>query len=286
MTTEKHQIDQLDHYITALQQGNEGGENPLIDDLFNLSESITATNAVKQKIEDTMSNNTIQYQPQRVVMKRLATIAAMLVITIGVTMSVPSLRSQAEQLFNLFTQGQTNVDPATHPTAEPPADASFIATPAPDNSQVGLTLAEVESAIANVPEITFNLQTPSVVPEGFTYHSGMVLPRGNMVSLHYACTDYLADFSLNIADLNNTSSSYAHPIGADATIEQVTVNGQAAEYVRGEFGLDGQWNSNLPIHILTWTANDTFYKVYARQQDGSACAIDRDTVLEIANSVK
>ena len=124
------------------------------------------------------------------------------------------------------------MNPGMEPTALPPEDESLIAPARGPNAQVGLSLEQVNAAVA-ASEIAFTVQTPGYLPEGFAYSDGIVHTFGRMIILNYFCSDRLTSLSLIMGDLTNPADvRWEQPVGADAEVVAVQVGGTNAEYVR------------------------------------------------------
>jgi hypothetical protein len=72
------------------------------------------------------------------------------------------------------------------------------------------------------------------------------------------------------------------PLGASSTSEAVTINGQAGEYVRGDYGIDGLWDATAPVQTLAWRADDVLYIITTYEQN---IKIPQADLIAIAESI-
>jgi hypothetical protein len=255
--------EQLDRYIDAAQRGKHTpNEYPFLDQLFAVAEGIEAGARLEKRIRHSMNTPTVV---QRHV--RWASVAAVLVLVVLAFMTVPPLRSLARELVNVFVVQETDQDPALQPTIAPPAGVKPD-EPLGSDAPVGLSLDQIRAQVAASAEITFDVVTPAYVPAGFGFDSGMVDDFGRMVLLTYVSGDRLSLFDVRMYDLGNPNPAVdvAFPLGSSSTIEEVTIGGQAGQYVRGAYGADGTWDRAKPIQTLAWRGGEVLYVITTHEQ--------------------
>jgi hypothetical protein len=276
--------EQLDRYIDASQQGKATpAEYPFVDQLLAMARSIEAKPTLTERIRKTMQTEKVVRRPVR-----WAAVAAALVLVLAAFATVPELRSFARSIVSFFAVQETDQNPALRPTVAPPPgvtpEAAF-----PDNPPYSLTLDQIQAQVAASSDITFDVLPPSYLPADFQYDAGMVHEFGRMVVLTYVTADRLSLFHLRMYDAANPNPEVTVglprvqlPVGASSTIEAVTVNGQAAEYVQGDYGLDGAWDDSAPVQNLAWRAGDVLYVITTYEQN---TRISKAELLAIAESI-
>jgi len=276
---DQHAAEQLDMYINASQQGKRTQEEfPFVDQLLAMAKSIEAGPTIREKVIKTMNARTVVYR--RV---RWASIAAAIALVLAAFMTVPALRSFASNILTVFAVQETDQNPALKPTVEPPAGVSPDDLPGSKPSW-GLSLDQIEAQVAASSDITFDVVTPSYLPAGFQFDAGRVDEFGRLVSLTYVSVDRLSLFDVRMYDLSNPNPAVEVelPLGASSTSEAVIINGQAGEYVRGDYGLDGLWDATAPVQTLAWRADDVLYIITTYEQN---IKIPRADLIAIAESI-
>jgi hypothetical protein len=271
--------ERLDMYINASQQGKRTQEEfPFVDQLLAMAKSIEAGPTIREKVIQTMNTRTVVYR--RV---RWASIAAAIALVLAAFMTVPALRSFASNILTVFVVQETDQNPALKPTVEPPAGVSPEELPGSKPSW-GLSLDQVKAQVAASSDITFDVATPSSLPTGFGFDAGRVDEFGRLVSLTYVSADRLSLFDVRMYDLANPNPAVEVelPLGASSTSEAVSINGQAGEYVRGDYGIDGLWDATAPVQTLAWRADDVLYIITTYEQN---IKIPRADLIAIAESI-
>jgi hypothetical protein len=264
---EQHAAEQLDRYINASQRGKRTEEvYPFVDQLFAMAKSIEAGPTLGEKVKRTMDTKAVVYRPLRWV-----TVAAAIALLLTAFLTVPALRSFASNILTIFAVHETDENPALQPTAPPPVGVNpndSRGDMVGPNPSWGLTLEQVEAQVAASSDITFDLVTPSYLPTGFSFDAGMVDEFGRMVQLIYVSADHLSLAMARMYDLANPNPAVevAPPLGASSTIETVTINGHTGQYVQGDYGVDGLWDSSAPVQTLAWQANDVLYIITTHEQ--------------------
>lgn len=281
---DQHAAEQLDTYINASQQGKRTHEEfPFVDQLFAMATSIEAGPIVRERLNRTMDTKTVVYRPIR-----WASVAAAIVLVLVAFMTVPALRSFARDIFTVFSVQETDQNPALKPTVAPPAGVD-PADVDPDeafgpNPSWGQTLDQIEARVAGSSDITFDVLTPSYLPADFSFDAGLVDEFGRMVQLIYVSADRLSLFHVRMYDLANPNPAVEVelPLGASSTIEAATINGQAGQYVQGDYGADGSWDASAPVQTLAWRAGDVLYIITTYEQN---IKISQADLLAIAESI-
>ena len=272
--------EQLSAYIDASQQGRQTLEEfPIIDQLLAVARSIEAKPTLKVRMVHATDAKPI-VRPHL----RWVGVAAAVLLVVATFMTVPALRSFAWNIITVFSVQETDQDPALEPTVAPPAGVGHEDTPG-RNPSWGLTLDQVDAQVTASSELTFDLVTPSYLPAGFAFDAAIVDEFGRMVLLTYLSADRLTLFHLRMYDLANPNPAVevGFPMGASSTIEAVTVNGQAAQYVQGDYGADGTWDAAAPVQTLAWRGGDVLY-VLATYEQG--IKISHEDLVAIAESIE
>ncbi len=276
--------EELDRYIDASQQGSETqAEYPFVEQLLAMARSIEARPTLRERIMRTVKTEQVVRRPVR-----WASVAAALVLVLAAFATVPDLRSFARSIFSIFAVQETDENPLLRPTVTPPPgvtpEAAFR-----QSVPHGLTLDQIRGQVAASSDITFDVLPPSYLPADFQYDAGMVDEFGRMVVLTYVTADRLSLFHLRMYDLANSNPEVSVglprvqlPVGASSTIEAVTVDGQAAEYVQGDYRLDGSWDDSAPVQNLAWRAGDVLYVITTHEQN---TRISKADLLAIAESI-
>lgn len=276
---EQRAAEQLDRYISASQKGKQTTEAvPFVDQLLAMAKSIEAGPTLEKKVIRRMETKTVVYRPLR-----WATVAAAIALLLAAFLTVPALRSFASNIFTVFAVQETDQNPALRPTIEPPADVNPSDTFGP-NPSWGLTLEQIEAQVAASSDITFKMVTPSYLPADFGFDAGIVDEFGRLVLLTYVSADRLSLFMVRMFDLANPNPAVEvkPPLGASSTIEAVTINGQAGEYVQGDYGVDGLWDDTAPVQTLAWHDGDVLYIITTQEQN---IRISRADLIGIAESI-
>lgn len=279
------QHDKLDAYIDERQSS---GEFPIVDELFATAEELKASPALRLRIEQ----GAAQVQP-RMRIPRVAVALAALVIVLAALMNVPSVRAFAGELLrSVFVVYESN--PALEPTAMPPDNppADSVAegpivlpdgqvvqpvTEAPTVSE-GLSLAELQAEVAN--SLSYDLLVPAYLPPGYTYDTGMVSAFATWSSQIYMNEDRTSSLSLNLYDADQQNVVVSIPVGPEAGVRAVTVNGYPGEYAQGDYDLNGNWDATLPMQYLVWQQGDVLVVMNLHQQGGSLSLADMIAVAE------
>jgi len=215
---------------------------------------------------------------------RWASVAAALVLVLAAFATVSALRTGTRNFVSVFAVQETDQNPALRPTVAPPPGVSTDVAPG-QNPSHNLTLDQIQAQVTASSDITFDVVLPSYLPADFTYDAGMVNDFGRMVMLTYVTADRLSLFHLRMYDMANpnTAAEVQLPLGASSNIEAVTVNGQAAEYVQGDYGLDGSWDASAPVQTLAWRAGDVLYIITTYEQNTRISRVD---LVAIAESIR
>ena len=276
---DRQAAEQLDRYIDASQQGTQTQEEyPFVDELLTMAKSIEAGPTLGERVTNRMNARIVFHRPVRWAMA-----AAALVLILGAFLTVPAVRSFARSIIGVFSIQETDQNPALRPTIAPPPGASTD-EPSGPNPVDGLTLEQVRAEVAASSELTFDVVTPSYLPASYSYETGMVDGFGRMVLLTYVSADRLNLFHLRMYDLANPNPAVNVdvPLGASSAIEAVTVNGQAADYARGDYGADGSWDATAPVQHLAWRDGGVLYFISTHEQ---STEISQDDLLAIAESL-
>jgi hypothetical protein len=271
--------EQLDRYIDASQQGSETqAEYPFVEQLLAMARSIEARPTLRERITRTVQTEKVVRRPVR-----WATVAVAVVLVLAAFATVPDLRSFARSIFSIFAVQETDENPLLMPTVAPPPGVTPEVT-FRENPPHNLTLDQVQAQVAASADITFDVLPPSYLPGDFQYDAGMVHEFGRMVVLTYVSADRLSLFHLRMYDLANPNPAVKVelPLGASSTIEAVSVNGQAAQYVQGDYGVDGSWDASAPVQTLTWRDGDVLYTITTHEQN---TRISTRELLAIAESI-
>jgi hypothetical protein len=217
-----------------------------------------------------------------------AAIAALLLV-LAAALMIPAVRASASALFRFFVPGETDANPGMQPTVVPPAQGAGESSEHSE-SLSGLTLDQVIAAVEADEVFTYDVRVPGSLPAGMVYADGIVDSFGRMVILNYVCEeDRLAVLSLTMRGLANPNPmvdpSTALEVGSSATVQPVDINGVAGEYVQGDFGLDGNWDSRLPVQTLSWQYGEVLYRLRSYVQAGSACSVTQDDLIATAASL-
>ncbi len=278
---EQRAAEQLDRYINASQQGKPTEEAvPFVDQLLAMAKSIEAGPTLEKKVIRSMETKTVVYRPLR-----WATAAAAIALLLAAFLTVPALRSFASNILTVFAVQETDRNPALQPTVTAPAGVSVNPSAAqPPKSTWVSTLEQIEAQLAASSEITFDLVTPSYLPAGFEFDAGVVDAFGRMVLLTYVSADRLSLVMVRMHDMANPNPAVEvkSPLGASSTIEAVIINGQAGEYVQGDYGLDGLWDDTAPVQTLAWRAGDVLYIITTHEQN---TRISQAKLIGIAESI-
>jgi hypothetical protein len=158
------------------------------------------------------------------------------------------------------------------------------------NSPVGYAKIEKKIEIFKPEKLTleeaqqhldFPIRTPAYLPDGYRYESVMLPPPlpdtepkdakvigMKMVSLHYTdpqdnrltITQHLME-----GDIENTQMSMEMLVGK-GSVQQVSINGQLAQFIIGAWKHDGTWDMNDASHTLTWSDTEgRSYEILANQ---------------------
>jgi len=278
---EQRAAEQLDRYISASQQGKQTKEAvPFVDQLLAVAKSIEAGPTLGEKVIRRMETKTVVYRPLR-----WAAVTAAIALLLAAFLTVPALRSFASNILTVFAVQETDHNPALQPTVTAPAGVSVNPsdTRRPQPTWVS-TLEQVEAQVAASSEITFDLVTPSYLPAGFQFDAGVVDEFGRMVLLTFVTADRLSLFMVRMHDMANPNPAVEvkSPLGASSTIEAVTINGQAGEYVQGDYGVDGLWDDTAPVQTLAWRAGDVLYVITTHEQN---IRIPQAELIDIAASI-
>lgn len=262
--------DKLDAYI---DQQTPTGEYPIVDQLFASASQIQASPALRRLIAAGAIERT-----RSVRLPHYAAAAAVLVISLVALFSVPGLRAAAAELLGVFVPTEQN--PAQEPTVAPPPDYQPMETGGGPEVLSGLTMDELKAEVADA--LPYELRTPGWLPEGYHYDSGMVSAFASWASLIYVSEDRLSVIQINIYDPNNDAIRVNIPVGPDAVMETVSINGQPGEYVRGDYDLDGNWDSSRPVYRLMWRAEGLLFLLTLDQSSGNVTLQD---LIQVAESI-
>lgn len=276
---DRYAADQLDLYIDASRRGRRGeAEFPFVDQLLALAESIEAKPTLKERLTLAEHNKPVAHRPIR-----WAGAAALIAVALLMFMTVPALRTFAHDILRVFAVQETDRDPSLQPTAAPPAGENPVDIQHPNPSH-GLTLEQVRAEVAASDDITFDVATPSHLPTGFGFDAGIVDEFGRMVILTYVSADRLSTFHVNMYDLANPNPAVevALPVGATSHVEEITIGGQAGEYVQGAYDADGTWDAEAPVQTLAWATRDVQYVLTTHEQN---VELSRASLIAIAESI-
>jgi hypothetical protein len=212
-----------------------------------------------------METKTVVYRPLR-----WATVAAAIALLLAAFLTAPALRSFASNILAVFAVQETDQNPALEPTVTAPAGVSANPSDARGpNPSWGLTLDQVEAQVAASSDVTFKVVTPSYLPADFQFDAGIVDEFGRLVLLTYVSADRLSLFDVRLYDLANPNPAVEVkvPVGASSIIEAVTINGQAGQYARGDYGTDGAWDATAPVQTLTWRDGGVLYIITTHEQN-------------------
>jgi hypothetical protein len=273
---DQHDAERLDAYISATQRGKRTTEEyPFVDQLFAMAESIDVGPKLREKVFQTMNTKTLVYHRFR-----WATVAAAIALVLVAFITVPALRSFASDLFNIFAVQESDQNPALQPTVAAPPEGAVSGESIGPKVSWGLTLEQMEAKIDASTKISLELLTPSYLPPGFSFDSGMVDENGRMLLLIYVSDDRLTNFTLRTYDL--TKGQVEFPLGASSTIEKMTVNGLTGQYVQGDYSADGSWDPDAPVQNLAWRDGDVLYSITTYEQN---VKISQAELLAVAESI-
>jgi hypothetical protein len=192
-------------------------------------------------------------------LRHLAAVAAVLALVIFTTLTVPPLRTLAQEVLNvLFQRTETNTVPFETPVVMDvrPTPIALVTEAAP----AGELLAEA------IAQAGFVVKQPAYVPEGYVLTHAGYDSVANHVSLFYARNG----IGLVIVQIP-ADSAEPLDVGATAEITSVTVNGATGQYVEGGWKVNPEvsgdtmtltekvWDADFPFQQLRWHEGDMVY---------------------------
>ena len=203
---------------------------------------------------------------------------AITLLVVAIVLAVtPAGRAFAEGLFHFFARSQSNTLPlppeqimAPLPTSTPqptralallPAGQVIALTPTPtatpeppvvSDEMQNLTIVEARSYA------DFDLYEPASLPRDYRLTRIAYDPEQQAVQLFYASPQAGAGEFFQITEGKKLAP---FSVGASAKVEKVNVQGQPAEFVRGQwFVYDGAsesvWEDNANVYTLRWQADE------------------------------
>jgi hypothetical protein len=127
----------------------------------------------------------------------------------------------------------------------------------------------------------FSYELPTWVPDGYTLNQEIGKSvSGSWISLGWGSPDGLTSYELLVEKEYN---GYTLPAG-EGSAEEITINGQPAYLVRGDWGADGQWDPRGGITI-GWQLDGHFYRMDYGQLEPERYTVtsidgDMDAILE------
>lgn len=143
-----------------------------------------------------------------------------------------------------------------------------------------LPLSEVQ------PQISFAIRRPSWVPTGYTLAGAMVVNSGYVRLAYYNGFDQrgLPKGAIGLVEIQGlTTTHYTFP---DSRVEETTVNGHPATYIRGSWQGNGNngglsWNDAADLYTISWQADGMTFMLQADET-----GLGRADVMRIADSVR
>jgi hypothetical protein len=214
--------------------------------------------------------------------QRFATAAAIIAILAAATLTIPPLRTLAEDVLNLlFSRTPSDTVPFATPVV-----VDMQPTPISDaQTYVPLSIEEA-GAIAG-----YEIHVPTFVPDGYVLTSvGYDDPATRQTSLFYAKDGYGVVIAQTPAELAKPLE-----VGATAAIQTVQIGSAVGEYVEGAWRVNPEVNGDtMTLTERTWDADFRFQQLRWQQGDrvywmmsvpGQRSDLNLDDWLAIARSL-
>lgn len=216
--------------------------------------------------------------------RRMGTVAAILVVTLLAFLTVPPLRTFAQEMWDaLFIRAESDVEtyptPTILPALEPTPTLAVIPTSPP--ADVDMWRAQVD----------FQINEPGWLPPNYVLHDVYASQEW-----HYASLFYYDDTGYGVSLIIHPLE-YLEPlsVGASADIIDVDIHGVTGQYVPGGAWVmmtqqDGDttifngevWDSTIPHQQLRWVADGLDYRL---STGIAASNLTMDDLIRIAESV-
>lgn len=209
--------------------------------------------------------------------RRLLAPSLALILLVALLAASPQGRMFAQQIIRFFTRASS--DTVTEPTVIP-----FVEV------QEYSTLEEAESAIG------FLARTPKTLPTGYTLNVIKVDWTKRALIIIYRGPANATPVMTPQMTLTQQEMPFDDLIGPSAEIEEVSVNGDAAEYVYGgwlyiESSSDLQekefhWEESfVPAQTLRWMSDDFYFSVSFVGSDTQPGFLSQQGLIKVAESI-
>jgi hypothetical protein len=261
-------------------------------------------------------------QPDKPSLKVWQIIAGVIIVLILISLGIPSVRASISSWLGISVApaAQVTISPVTleaiatsTPTQAVASDE--LSTPTPGSSSSSstqsITLSMVQAAstsgttldLTNLTNQTgWNVQVPSLIPEGYQFQSAYFDTTNKMLILTYlvtrplpGATDPALTSSETITLLEAKTNNYVPmQIAPNTNVEDVQVNGVTAVFTLG--GWDTQfikdnsepgggkmvssWRNDLPVKNLYWQAGDIYYLLVTADE-----SVTQQDLVDMAASV-
>jgi len=215
-------------------------------------------------------------------LRPLATAAAAVLALLVLTLTVPPLRTLAQELLNLlFNRTDSNTL-----VYETPVSYDIQPTVVGGVAYVPSTSVEAVEALAG-----FDVRVPSVMPEGYTLVDVSYDEVANQTSLMYV----RSGIALVIVQIPS-ASAYPLNVGATAQMVSVPIGDSVGQYVEGNWIAEPQiegttatvsessWDSTFPFQQLRWEADG--YVFWMMSAAGQHSDLTLDEWVQIAESLR
>ena len=215
------------------------------------------------------------YQPRKAIILLIA-----ISLVLGIVLVAPSFNVLAFRIAQFFTS-----------TTE---ESVLIELPIYENlEQEGYPLTTLSEAIE---QANFMPQTPSKLPEGYTFTGANYHPIRQSITLNYATkTGSILRITQRPVGIEYQS------ISVHAKVEKVQIGDEVGEYVRGGWRasapektpsqktitVQATWDPETNIHFLRWQEEDILFEILFSSSDLDIIhALDKKELIEIAENLK
>lgn len=301
--------EQLDELIERKREGHmivpKSNEEKLTLDLMEIAESFeleptfdaSLINQFKSASEKTIyvPDRDINLDKGNMFFRVLATSAATMIILLIVVLTIPPLRTLAEQIIDFFVPADSN-----ETTVELHLGGSIV-TP----EQYPLSLDEL------INHVDFQLPLPAFMPSAYVFDGGSYDPSARVVTLRYRCSaQWSVYIILTQVDQPDTEDLVRREVGMGAEIDEVMIGTVIGQYVRGswlvvvdptvveqaeaaEMGIttdaEAMWENDTQWHQLVWYHEGILYTLMggtSTEYQSLSCSLDQEDFVTIANGLR
>ena len=209
--------------------------------------------------------DTIEFPQKSRYLLRAAATLLITVLLVSLFFNTP-VRSVAQQMLSIFftispDETREHSFERPEPTATIPAEVI--------QATVESRRPPIETLAANA---FVEIKLPQYLPDGYVYESGYTDESGNVfMTFSFAEGDRVRRF-LNIHQGNDVTHGFE--IGANAIVQQVSINGVIGEYVQGTWmteevtetdgtvNMTTRWNNDTELHFLSWSLDGVSYQIF------------------------